>query len=235
VIHDDIVFAEDFLQGAMDGFVSRGGKIIQRQRTAIHTMDYGPYITKMQNADVVFYWFVSQNSFKFINQYPQYSLKMPLLEGGVRALQPVQLQQLGDKVLGICTVAPYDISINLPEVKNWVRRWNQLFSNKSETEGRNPDNYAGESAYVSVHALLEAIKSTNGDTTPAVFNKALKNLQCDTPWGKLTFNDQGIGIGNIYVLKYVKSGEHYAVSNVYTYPPGIRDEPANVKDIAPKM
>lgn len=235
VIHDDIVFAEDFLQGAMDGFVSRGGKIVQRQRAAMNTMDYGPYITKMQNADVVFYWFVGQNTFKFINQYPQYSLKMPLLEAGVRALQTPQLQQLGDKALGMCMVAPYDISLNFPEVQNWVNRWNQLFSSKSETDGKDADNYAGQCAYISVHALLEAIKTTNGDTTPAVFNKALKNLQCNTPWGKLGFNDQGIGIGSMYILKVVKSGDRYVVNNAYTYPQAIRDEPANVKDMAPKM
>lgn len=235
VIHDDIIFAEEFTQGAMDGFVSRGGKIIQRQRTPMATMDWGPYLTAMKQADCVMFWFVPFHAVQFVNQYSQYGFKMPLVQGGCTTLGVQNLMDLGEKALNLISCSAYDAYIKGENVKNWVDRWVKLHGNKADKDGRYPYYTEGCSMYSAVTILLQAIQSTKGDTTPAVLRKALKKGTFKTPWGPVSFSDGRVGIGNTYIMKVVKDGNTYTRTDVYTYENVVRDEPAKAKDAAPKM
>jgi len=235
VIHDDIVFAEEYTQGAMDGFVSRGGKIIQRQRTPMNTMDYAPYVTGLKQADCVIFWFVTIHAVQFINQYSQMGFKMPLVQGGVMTLGIQNLAELGDKALNLISCNPYDAYIKGPEVKAWVDRWVKLHGSKSEKEGRYPYFTEGTAMYAATSIALQAIESAKGDTTPAVLRKAFHTGKFKTPWGPVSFNNGQVGIGNTSILKVVKDGNTYTRTDVYTYQNVLRNEPANAKDAAPKM
>ena len=235
VIHDDIVFAEEFTQGAMDGFVSRGGKIIQRQRTPMNTMDYAPYLTAMKQADCCMFWFVTIHAVQFLNQYSQYGFKMPLVQGGCTTLGVQNLTELGDKALNLISGSSYDAYIKGPDVKNWVDRWLKLFGNKPDKDGRYPYYTEGASMYAATSILLQAIESTKGDTTPVVLREALKKGKFKTPWGPVSFSAGRVGTGNAYVMKVVKDGNTYTRTDVYKYENVVRDEPANAKDAAPKM
>jgi branched-chain amino acid transport system substrate-binding protein len=235
VIHDDIVFAEEFTQGAMDGFVSRGGKIIQRQRTPMNTMDWGPYLTAMKQADCVMFWFVPFHAVQFINQYSQYGFKMPLVQGGCTTLGVQNLIDLREKALNLISCSSYDAYIKGPDVKNWVDRWVKLHGNKADKDGKYPYYTEGCSMYSAVTILLQAIQSTKGDTTPAVLRKALEKGKFKTPWGPVSFSDGRMGIGNAYIMKVVKEGDTYTRADVYKYENAVRDEPAKARNVAPKM
>jgi len=235
VVHDDIVFAEEFVQGAMDGFVSKGGKIIQRQRTPMSTMDYAPYLTAMKQADCCMFWFVPFHAVQFINQYSQYGFKMALVQGGCTTLGVQNLADLGPKALNLISCSAYDAYIKGPDVKNWVDRWVKLHGNKADKDGRYPYYTEGCAMYSAVTILLQAIQSTKGDTTPAVLRAALKNGKFKTPWGQVSFNEDRIGIGNEYVMKVIKEGTTYSRTDGHKYENVVRDEPANVRDVAPKM
>ena len=214
VIHDDIVFAEEFMQGAMDGFVSKGGKIIQRQRTPMNTMDYAPYLTSMKQADCCLFWFVTIHTVQFVNQYGQYGLKMPLVQGGCTTLGVNNLQELGDKALNIVSASSYDAYIKGPEVKAWVDRWTKLHGNKAEKDGRFPEFTEGTSMYAATSIILQAIESTKGDTKPAVLRDALKKGKFKTPWGPLSFSEGRVGTGTAYIMKVVKDGNKYTRTDV---------------------
>jgi ABC-type branched-subunit amino acid transport system substrate-binding protein len=235
VIHDDIVFAEEYTQGAMDGFVSRGGKIIQRQRTPMSTMDYASYLTAMKQSDCVIFWFVPFHAVQFINQYGQYGFKMPLVQGGVMTLGIQNLNELKDKALNLISCNPYDAFIKGPEVKSWVDRWLKLHAKRSEKEGAYPSYTEGAAMYVATSILLQAIDASKGDTTPAVLRKALHTGKFKTPWGPVTFNNSQVGTGDTYILKVVKEGNTYIRRDVYKFPNVLRNEPPNAKDAAPKM
>jgi ABC-type branched-subunit amino acid transport system substrate-binding protein len=235
VIHDDIVFAEEFVQGAMDGFVSKGGKIIQRQRTPMNTMDYAPYLTTMKQADCCFFWFVTIHAVQFINQYSQYGFKMPLVQGGCTTLGVQNLAELGDKALDIISCSSYDAYIKGPTVQEWVDRWVKLHGNKADKDGRYPYFTEGSSMYAATSIILQAIESTKGDTKPAALRNALKNGKFKTPWGPVSFSDARIGTGNAYIMKVIKEGDNYTRTDVYKYENVTRDEPAAVRDAAPKM
>lgn len=235
VIHDDIIFAEEYVQGAMDGFVSRGGKIIQRQRTPMNTMDYAPYVTSMKQADCCIFWFVTIHTVQFINQYSQSGFKMPLVQGGCATLGVQNLNELGDKALNIINCSSYDAYIKGPEVKSWVDRWTKLHGNKADKDGRYPYYTEGTAMYVATSILLQAIESTKGDTTPAVLRAALKKGKFKTPWGPLSFSDGRVGVGNAFIMKVVKEGNAYTRTDVHKYENVLKDEPAAAKDAAPKM
>jgi branched-chain amino acid transport system substrate-binding protein len=235
VIHDDIIFAEEYTQGAMDGFVSRGGKIIQRQRTPMNTVDYAPYLTSIKQADCVIFWFIPFHAVQFINQFRQYGFKMPMVQGGVNVLGFQNLVELKDKALNIISCNPYDAYIRGTEVKKWVDRWVKLNRNRAENDGRYPYYSEGAAMYAGVSILLQAIDLAKGDTTPAVLRKALHTGKFKTPWGHVSFNNGQVGIGNTYILKVVKEGNQYTRTDVYKYENVLRDEPAKDKDAAPKM
>ena len=89
--------------------------------------------------------------------------------------------------------------------------------------------------YAATSILLQAIQSTKGDTTPSVFRQALKNGKFKTPWGQVSFSSDRVGIGNAYIMKVVKSGNTYTTTDVYKYANVVKEEPASVRDVAPKM
>ncbi len=235
VIHDDVVFAEDYLQGAMDAFVSKGGKIIQRQRTPMNTMDYAPYLSNMKPADCCLFWFTAAHNIQFLSQYSQYGLKMPLVQGGVTDLGQQKIAEMGEKVLNLISCSSYDADVKDPEVKKWVDRWIKLHSGRTEKEGKYPYYAEGCGMYAATSILLQAIQSTKGDTTPAVFRQALKNGKFKTPWGQVSFSSDRVGIGNAYIMKVVKSGNTYTTTDVYKYANVVKEEPASMRDVAPKM
>jgi branched-chain amino acid transport system substrate-binding protein len=235
VIHDDVVFAEDYLQGAMDAFVSKGGKIIQRQRTPMNTMDYAPYFSNMKPADCCLFWFTAAHTIQFLSQYSQYGFKMPLVQGGVTDLGQQKVAEMGEKVLNLISCSSYDADVKGPEVKNWVDRWVKLNRDKTEKEGKYPYYAEGCGMYAATSILLQAIQSTKGDTTPLVFRQALKKGKFKTPWGEVSFNSDRVGIGNAYIMKAVKSGNTYTTTDVYKYENVVKEEPESVRDAAPKM
>jgi ABC-type branched-subunit amino acid transport system substrate-binding protein len=235
VVHDDVVFAEDYLQGAMDAFVSKGGKIIQRQRTPMNTMDYAPYLSNMKQADCCLFWFTAAHTIQFLSQYSQYGLKMPLVQGGVTNLGQQKVAEMGDKVLNLISCSSYDADVKGPEVKKWVDRWIKLHGSKTEKEGKYPYYAEGCGMYAATSILLQAIQSTKGDTTPSAFRQALKNGKFKTPWGEVSFNSNRVGIGNAYVMKVIKSGNTHTTVDVYKYENVAKEEPESVRDVAPKM
>lgn len=234
VIHDDFVAGEDFTQGTMDAFVHSGGTIIQRQRTPMDIMDYAPYLTAMKKADIVMFWFVPMHALRFVTQYYEYGLKMPLMEAGCATFSEMLMQQLGDKSLGMISDHAYMPGIDRPGVKAYVDRWVKTYGHLTEGAGRFPSINEGNSTYMSVRLAIEAVKATGGDTSKEALNEALSNLKWESPWGLISFTDYGLGIGDSFVIEAVKEGDRYYWKDVRTYEQIVRDIPEDIKGSAPK-
>jgi ABC-type branched-subunit amino acid transport system substrate-binding protein len=189
----------------------------------------------MKQADCCLFWFIPFHAVQFINQSSQYGFKMPMVQGGVNVLGLQNLAELKDKALNLISCNPYDAYIKGPEVKKWVESWVKLHGNKAEKDGRYPYYSEGAAMYAATSILLQAIDQAKGDTTPAVFRKALHTGKFKTPWGQVSFNNGQVGIGNTYILKVVKEGNNYTRTDVYKYENVLRNEPAKDKDAAPKM
>jgi len=235
VIHDDFVAGEDFTQGTMDAFVYSGGTIIQRQRTPMDIMDYAPYLTAMKEADIVMFWFVPFHAQRFVTQFYEYGLDMPLMEAGCATFSEMLMQQLGDKSLGMISDHAYMPGIDRPGVKAYVDRWVKTYGHLTEAQGRFPRINEGNSTYMSVRIAIEAVKATGGDTSKEALNEALRKLKWESPWGLISFTDYGLGIGDSFVIKVVKEGDRYYWKDVHTYEQIERLEPDYLKGAAPKM
>lgn len=235
VIHDDIAFSEDFTQGAMDGFVSRGGTIIQRQRTPMDAQDYASYLTAMEKADVVIYWFVPPHALRFNMQYQQYGFTMPRVQGGCTTMNDAMQQDLGEKGVGIATAASCEANVDTPTVKAFVDRWLKMHGDKPADKGRTPDYNEGLTMYNSVYIYLQAVKMANGDTTPAKVGEILATKKFDTPWDKVSFDNNHVAIGNKYVLVITNVGGKYIRTAAKVYEQVSRDIPAEAEGKAPKM
>jgi len=199
VIHDDVIFAEEFLNGAIMAFEEAGGTVVQRQRTPMNTMDYGPYLSGMKKADVCLFWFIPPHSMNFIKSYKEYGFEMPLMLAGLNIITNHFFEALGKDTIGITALSYNDPSIDTPEVKAWVKKWQEKFSGNKEIS--HPSMGMTCAWYVQAKLALEAIKATDGDTSPEALKKALYNMKLDTPWGPVSFRDNGIGIGNAYILQ----------------------------------
>lgn len=204
VIHDDVIFAEGFLNGAIKAFEAAGGKIVQRQRTPMNTMDYGSYLSGMKKADAVFFWFIPPHSLRFIKSYHEYGFKMPLVLTGLNIMTDHLLHTLKDDAVGIYTVTYADAAVENPKVKEWVARWEKRFAGQKIISS--PGMSMTCAWYIQTKFALEAIKATGGDTSPKALKKALYDMTLDTPWGPVSFADNGMGKGKSYILKVVKTG-----------------------------
>ncbi len=67
-------------------------------------------------------------------------------------------------------------------------------------------------------AIIEALKATNGDTTPEKFRQALLSVNFTGPEGPEKFDPQtGISIKTLYICKIAKSGNNYTWQDVFSY------------------
>jgi ABC-type branched-subunit amino acid transport system substrate-binding protein len=74
--------------------------------------------------------------------------------------------------------------------------------------------------YTAVTLFLEAVKATNGDTSPAAIKEAMQKITIDTPSGKYKMSAESngfIGTGDLHIVKSVKIGDRYTWQPVYAY------------------
>ena len=225
VIHDDFSQIVDRAKHATEAFQKRGGQVLQVQRTPLETVDYGPNISVMKQADAVFFWFIPFNALRFVKQYFQAGRKMPLIMMGNPTLNEMDLPMVGDPAMGILAIAPITCGIDIPAMRAFIDRWEKKYGHLSEKEGRYPRKHEGIYNYIAVQMYLEAVKATKGDTTPNIVSDTLRKIKVETPGGLVSFTPEGIGVGDTYVLKVVKEGIRYYWKDVYCYKQLTRDQP----------
>ena len=175
-------------------------------------MDLSPYISTIQKADCVIFWFTPPLCQRFVTQYYAAGLKMPLIIGMSTQIMPKQLAQLGDNAIGMIGAANYSILLDTPTNKAYI----EAFTKKYDP-GLISDQ--GISTDVSLLLYLEAVKATGGDVTPAKIIDALLKVQVDTPAGKYSFTPEGLGIASQYLTQVVKDGNQYGWKVIDQYSP----------------
>jgi branched-chain amino acid transport system substrate-binding protein len=194
VIHQDFVAGETLAKGFIDGFQAKGGKIIQRQRVPVGTMDYAPYVTAMQKADCVASWVLPQETLRLLPRYYDSKLGMPFIQ--IHASFPeVMLNDVGPRAAGIISIHRWCLALDNPLNKKFV----EAFVQKNSII----PHYHAAAAYEATSIILEALKATGGETKPAILNEAIRNVKMDLPSGITSFNKEGVGIGDLNILKTV--------------------------------
>ena len=194
IIGADFSSGYRFCGGMMQGFLDSGGKIIQEQWVPTSTVDFGPYLANMEDADFCGFWFPGGQTLLFIKQYSEFGLKddMPLIIGAGDTIWEEHLLELGDACLGLVGATKYTNQLDTPESKAFVDAW-------YKKTGRMPDSYDCQ-AYETISVALGALEATKGDTDTAKIREAIYNLDFVTPAGKLQFSKDAMGIAPQYIV-----------------------------------
>ena len=212
IIADDFAYGHETAAAFQRVFEDNGGKVVQRLFTPLAVPDYGSYLAQLkQNVDAVYAGFAGANGFRFLRQYQEYGLKMPVL-GSMTTADEGILKQMGDEALGVITGGWYAAGIDTPENKKFVDAVNKEY-------GADPGYYTlgAYSAGVLVEQAAKMVKGKVEDKD--AFMKALREAKVpNTLRGPVRFDELGNVVGNIYIRKVEKKDGKYVNAVIKTYP-----------------
>ncbi len=210
----DYAFGWEVIGGFQQTFEDAGGRIIQKLWTPVGTLDYGPYLGRInKDADAVFALFFGSGALNFVKQYKQYGLKdkIPLIGGGTTTDEHV-LPSMGDEAIGVITALHYSEAIDNPVNKKFREAFKEYAGKMA--------SYYGEGPYTGGKWIIEAAKKINGDVeNKEAFLKALKTLKItDAPRGPIELDKYGNPIQNIYIRKVQRINGELHNTVIKTYP-----------------
>jgi branched-chain amino acid transport system substrate-binding protein len=218
-ILEDMVSGWDKVGAAETAFKKEGGTVVQEQKVPSGTVDFSSYLAGLQPADSVTVWLTPGLMAKFVAAYFTSGKTMPLVIPDASVLFSQTMTSIGDKTLGIVAEVNYTTLIDTQMNKDWVVAYTKDVGYVPTIQAAATDQ--------SLLAYLEAVKATNGDTTPAKINAALRKISIDTPAGPISFTASGMGIGNLYIAKSVRVGDRIDWQVLDSYKNIVLDQPAN--------
>ena len=203
----------ELMKGFQTGFEEGGGKIVSNQFVPIDTVDFSSYLTTLKPADCTYNWIFGNGTGPFIKQYNDYGLTAPLVLTMADDLQEPTMQELGDMAVGIVGEDHYLSTMDNELNKKFVAAYEKMWPG----ELPNMDSYGG---YTAVMMFLQAVKATNGDTSPEALKAALADMTIDTPSGPITmsaYGDAFIGTGDLAICETKLVDGNYRWMPIYTY------------------
>jgi len=209
-ISEDFAFGYEQMGGFQQTFEDNGGKIVKKLWPPIVTPDYTPYLAQISDCDGVCQGFAGSNPLRFMKQYADFGLKLPVV-GGETAGDDALLRSFGDEAIGMYSCCPYTLDLNTDSNKRFIAAMQKDFS-------VDPGFYAA-GLYVNCEVVEAGLKATGGKTDDKqAFMKALKSVSLtDTPRGPIKFDHLGNVIGDFYVRRCEKSGGKLISKSVKTY------------------
>src|SRR5579875_2776845 len=214
-LDSDFAFGYEQQGGFQQVFQDEGGCVVKKLWAPLGAPDFTPYIAQIQGVDGVCQGFAGAAPVKFMKQYADVGLKLPVC-GGDTALLP----HFGDDAIGLVSACPYTI-----DLKNDS---NAKFKAEMEKEFHTVPGFYAAGMYVSAMVIEAGLKALHGDlSNPERTVKALRGVKLeDTPRGPVRFDEFGNVVGNIFVRKIEKVGgkltnvtqkTYHNVSQFWTY------------------
>jgi branched-chain amino acid transport system substrate-binding protein len=225
IMTQDTASGRAYLAPFISTFKAKGGQIVQEQYTRFPCPDFAPYFTTLKDADALAAWTNGADAIKFLTQYHEMGVdkRLPLVGAyhgsflapfTLGALPPADAEaRVGDYV-----ATPYSPLFDSSANKQFIT----AIQSKMKLV---PDD-TQSAAYQAGMIIIEALKATKGDTTPAKLRQAMLATKLEGPQGVMQFDPQtGISIKTTYICKIAKSadGKGYVWQPVFTY-----------KDVPPK-
>jgi branched-chain amino acid transport system substrate-binding protein len=219
-IGDDFAFGHEGIAGFQRAFEDNGGKVVQKLWSPLNVADYGTYISQIKpNADAVLIAFAGANGPRFIKQYREYGVKLPLI-ASMTSVDEGILKNMGDEALGVVSSGWYAATIDTPTNKAFVQAVNRDY--------KADPGYYTVGAYGAALMLEEALKKVNGKIEDKdAFMKALRSVSVNNdPRGVIKLDEHGNPLMNDYIRKVERKDgklvntvvkEYPAVSQFWTY------------------
>src|SRR5216117_4475922 len=127
-IADDFAFGHEQMAGFQRVFEDAGGRVVKKLWPPLVTPDYTPYITQIGGVDAVVQGFAGSNPLKFMKQYQDQGLKLPVLGGGP-SCDDALLKSFGDEAVGLISCSAYTADLDTPSNKRLIDGMVRDYSN----------------------------------------------------------------------------------------------------------
>jgi branched-chain amino acid transport system substrate-binding protein len=210
-ISEDFAFGYEQMGGFQRVFEDNGGRVAKKLWPPIVTPDYTPYLAQLSGVDAVVSGFAGSNPLKFMKQYKDQGLTLPVLGGSVAADDGL-LKSFGDEAVGLISCSGYTSDLDTPSNK-------RLVDGMVKDYGNIPGIYAA-GIYINGMVAEAALEKTGGKTDDReALIKAMRGLSLtDTPRGPFRFDHLGNVVGNFYVRKCEKKDGKLVNTTLKTYP-----------------
>src|SRR5438132_1481692 len=210
-ISEDFAFGHEQMGGFQRVFEDAGGRVVKKLWPPIVTPDYTPYLAQIGGVDALVHGFAGSNPLKFMKQYKDQGLKLPVLRGST-ACDDALLKSFGDEAVGMVTCCGYTSDLDTPSNR-------RLVEGMVKDYGNIPGLYAA-GLYINGMVAEAALEKTGGKTDDReALIRALRSVSLtDTPRGPFTFDHFGNVVGTFYVRRCEKKGDKLVNTTIKTYP-----------------
>jgi branched-chain amino acid transport system substrate-binding protein len=210
-ISEDFAFGYEQMGGFQRVFEGAGGRVVKKLWPPIVTPDYTPYLAQVSGVDAVVQGFAGSNPLKFMKQYKDAGLTLPVLGGGT-AGDDALLKSFGDEAVGLITASVFTSDLDTPVNK-------QFIAGMVRDTGAVPGLYAA-GLYINGMVAEATLKATGGSIDDKeAFMKALRGVSLpDSPRGPFHFDHFGNVVGNVYVRRLERKDGKLVQTTIKTYP-----------------
>jgi len=210
-ISDDFAFGYEQMGGFQRVFEDAGGRVVKKLWPPLSTPDYTPYLAQLGGVDAVVNGFAGANPGKFMQQYRDAGLKLPLL-GGEGAGDDALVKTFGDEAIGLVSACPYTADFDSPSNKKLVTLMAEHYENLP--------GLAAAGLYINGMVAEAALEKVGGDTDDKdALIRALRAVSlADSPRGPFHFDEFGNVVGNIFIRRCEKKDGKLVNTTVKTYP-----------------
>jgi branched-chain amino acid transport system substrate-binding protein len=210
-ISEDFAFGYEQMGGFQRVFEDEGGHVVKKLWPPIVTPDYTPYLAQLSGVDAVVSGFAGSNPLKFMKQYKDQGLTLPILGGSV-AFDDALLKSFGDEAIGAISCSGYTADLDTPSNRRFV-------ADMQKSYGNIPGIYAA-GLYINGMVAEAGLQKTGGKTDDKdALIKALRAVSLtDTPRGPFHFDHLGNVIGSFYIRRCEKKGGKLVNTTIKTYP-----------------
>ena len=207
---EDFAFGHEQMAGFQRVFEDAGGRVVKKLWPPLVTPDYTPYIAQITGVDAIVQGFAGSNPLKFMKQYHDAGLKLPVLGGGPAGDEAL-MKSYGDEALGMISCSAYTGDLDTPSNK-------RLIDGVLKDYGNIPGLYAA-GLYINGMVAEAALEKTGGKTEDReAFIRALRSVSLtDTPRGPFSFDHLGNVVGNFYIRRVEKKGDKLVNRTIKTY------------------
>jgi len=211
---DDFAFGYEQVGGFQSAFEDDGGKIVKKLWSPFNTPDYLPYLVQInpKEADVVVLVYAGANPIKFVKQYRDQGLGLPLLGGSTVADDSI-IRNFGDEAIGLINSIPYTLDLDSDANRRFIASMRKNYGADI------PIGFYAAALYVNGQILEAALQVTGGNIDPDKLIAAVKKVSlADTPRGPVKFDDYGNLTFTVYIRKVEKKDGKLVNTTVKSYP-----------------
>src|SRR5215469_4861136 len=209
-ITEDFAFGYEQMGGFQRVFEDASGKLKAKLWPPIVTPDYTPYLAQLSGVDAVVSGFAGSNPLKFMKQYKDQGLTLPVLGGSV-GFDDALLKSFGDEAVGAISCSAYTADLDTPSNKRFV-------ADMQKNYGNIPGIYAA-GLYINGMVAEAGLEKTGGKTDEKdAFINALRAVALiDTPRGPFHFDHLGNVVGSFYIRRCERKNGKLVNTTIKTY------------------